>query len=134
MIWTRSQRQFLIAFVLVLCAVLLVRLKINRAYVSDPPPPRGLRADELASEIDPNVATWQELAALPQLGEKTAKSFVEWRERYVAEHNGELPFRKPEDLLKVKGIGASTLETLRPHLMFPASVTRAATRPIIGAQ
>lgn len=127
MIWRREQRQFLIAFVLVLCAVLLIRLKINRAYVTNPPPARGGLADELAGTIDPNVATWQELAALPQLGEKTAKSFVQWRELYMVEHNGEMPFRRPEDLLKVKGIGASTLETLRPHLMFPA------TRPIIEA-
>ena len=39
--WTRSQRRVLAAFLAVLCPVLALRYACNRAYMSDPPPPKG---------------------------------------------------------------------------------------------
>src|SRR4051794_32644404 len=117
--WTPSQRGVLIAFVSVLCVALGVRLFINRAYVADPQPPRGARYDELADRLDPNTADWQSLAVLPQLGEKRAKEIVDFRERFGRQHPNELAFKRPQDLLYVKGIGGAMLETLRPFLMFP---------------
>ena len=119
--WTPSQRGVLIAFVLILCLVLLGRLAFNRAYVSDPQPIRSARHDELLDRLDPNVATWQELAVLPQLGEKRAKEIVAYREQFHADRRGEIAFKKPEDLLVVKGIGVAMVATIRPHLMFPSS-------------
>jgi competence ComEA-like helix-hairpin-helix protein len=113
-IWTRPQRGVLIAFVLILSSVLLARLYFNRAYVSNPQPQRSSRHDELADRLDPNVATWQELAVLPQIGEKRAKEIVAYRESRKAP-----VFATAEDLLRVKGIGAATVATLRPHLTFP---------------
>src|SRR5438094_2721448 len=107
--WTPSQRGVLIAFVLILCLVLLIRLAVNRHYVSDPQPVRSSRSDQLADRLDPNVATWQELAVLPQLGEKRAKEIVAYREQYHADRRGDLAFRKPEDLLVVRGIGVAML-------------------------
>ena len=121
MIWQRSQRVVLIAIVLLLSGYLLIRLSINRDYVSDPPPVQGARAQDLAHRLDPNRATWQELAALPQIGPARAKELVAWRDQFVAAHPGQAPFARAEDLLRVKGIGASTLETLRPHLTFPTT-------------
>ena len=118
--WTPSQRGVLIAFVLILCVVLSIRLAFNRHYVSDPQPIRPDRFDELADKLDPNVATWQELAALPQLGEKRAKEIVAYREQYRADRRGSTAFHKPEDLLVVKGIGVAMLNTIRSHLMFPS--------------
>jgi hypothetical protein len=129
--WTPSQRGVLIAFVLILCVVLSIRLAFNRDYVSDPQPVRPDRFDELADKLDPNVATWQELAVLPQLGEKRAKEIVAYREQYRADRRGGAPFRKPEDLLVVKGIGVAMLNTIRPHLMFPA--TQPSSRPVSGS-
>ena len=119
--WTPSQRGVLIAFVLILSTVLLIRLGLNRHYVSDPQPVRPDRYDELADRLDPNVATWQELAVLPQLGEKRAKEIVAYRDQFRADHRGDVPFAKPEDLLVVKGIGVAMLNTIRPHLAFPTS-------------
>jgi hypothetical protein len=126
--WTPSQRGVLLTVVVILCVALSIRLYFNRAYVSDPQPVRPARYDELADKLDPNVADWQSLAVLPQLGEKRAKDIVDYRERFAREHPGEQAFKRPQDLLYIKGIGVAMLETLRPYLMFPATQP-AATRP-----
>ncbi|MGB0993570.1 MAG: helix-hairpin-helix domain-containing protein [Akkermansiaceae bacterium] len=55
-----------------------------------------------------NKAARDELMQLPSIGEKTANLIIEGR-----------PYQKPEDLLKVDGIGKKTLEKLKPHLIFP---------------
>jgi competence ComEA-like helix-hairpin-helix protein len=122
-LWSPTQRGVLIAFVLILSAALLVRLYLNRTYISDPQPPRPARFDELVDRIDPNVATWEELAVLPQIGEKRARDIVAYRES----HGGKTAFASEADLTKVKGIGDATLATIRPHLVFPT--TRPAYNP-----
>jgi hypothetical protein len=119
LVWTRTQRGVLIALVLILCCIQSVRLARHRMYVTDPPPARAERHDELADRIDPNVATWQELAVLPQIGEKRAKDILAYRESVIARHPDRVPFARPQDLMEVKGIGPALLETLRPHLTFP---------------
>src|SRR5688572_16703621 len=119
--WTRAQRGVLIAFVLILSSVVLIRLAFNRMYVSNPPPPRAERFDELADRIDPNIATWQELAVLPQIGEKRAKEIIAYRDGFVARKPDGVAFARPQDLMEVKGIGPALLETLKPHLMFPTA-------------
>ena len=126
-LWTPSQRGVLIAFALVLSLALLIRLGFNRQYIADPQPAVPARFEELADRLDPNVATWEDLAVLPQLGEKRAKEIVAYREQFRADKRGDTPFQRIEDLLKIKGIGVAMIETLRPHLMFPA--TRPATGP-----
>jgi len=120
-LWTPAQRGVLIAFVLILASVLLVRLVRERMYVSNPPPARAERHDELADRLDPNTATWQELAVLPQIGEKRAREIVAYREAFRARQPNVLPFARPQDLMEVKGIGPAMVETIRPHLAFPAT-------------
>jgi competence protein ComEA len=61
--------------------------------------------------VNVNTAPIVELAELPGIGPTLAERIVEYRET-----NG--PFRTPDDLRKVKGIGAKTLETLVPHVRF----------------
>lgn len=128
--WTPTHRGVLIALVLIVSAAAGVRLALNRAYISDPQPVQPSRFDRRADRLDPNGATWQELAVLPQLGEKRAKEIVAHREKYAADHPGGVAFKRAEDLLLIKGIGVAMLETLRPHLMFPAAAatTRATAR------
>ena len=126
MIWTSSQRWTLIALVLLLSLSLLIRSAFNRRYVSDPQPVEPARVHELADRIDPNVASVEELVVLPQMGEKRAGEIVAFRERYQREHPGDAPFKRVEDLLQIKGIGAAMVQTLGPHLMFPT------TRPAGG--
>jgi competence protein ComEA len=59
--------------------------------------------------IDPNRASVIELDRLPGVGPAAARAIVEARE------NGSV-FRRAEDLLSVRGIGATTLERIRPSL------------------
>ena len=120
-LWTAPQRGVLIAFTLILSVVLLYRVITNRQYVSDPQPAKSARFDELADRLDPNVATWQELAVLPQLGEKRAKEIVAAREEWRRIDPKRVVYTRAEDLLAVKGIGLAMVETLRPYLMFPAA-------------
>jgi hypothetical protein len=122
-VWTASQRGVLLALLACLLVYLVVRLILNPLYVSDPQPPRPPRFDELADKIDPNTADWQTLAALPALGEKRAKTIIEYRESFTAKHPDHLAFEEPEDLLLVRGIGPSMLATLRPYLLFPGNTT-----------
>jgi len=60
----------------------------------------------MAGEMDKiniNTASVEELTKLDRIGPKYAERIVQFREM-----NG--PFEKPEDIIKVKGIGPKTLE------------------------
>src|SRR5688500_14978878 len=130
-VWTGSQRAVLIALLGCLLVYLVIRLILNPLYVSNPQPARPPRYDDLADTIDPNTADWQTLAALPALGEKRAKTIIEYRDAFTKEHPDRFAFEEPEDLLLVRGIGPSMLATLKPYLLFPASgvATQPATAP-----
>lgn len=59
--------------------------------------------------IDLNRASEDELTAIPGIGKAMARRIVEFRE----EHG---PFRRVEDLLKVRGIGEKSFEKMRPFV------------------
>jgi competence protein ComEA len=63
------------------------------------------------TKLNVNTASVEELETLPYIGEVKAKAIVEYREK-----NG--PFRSPEDLLDVPGIGEKTLEKIRGKITF----------------
>lgn len=69
-------------------------------------PPQPVAA---AIRIDLNRARLPELMVLPGVGRVRAEQIVLHRVRHG-------PFRQLEDLLQVEGIGADTLERLRPFL------------------
>ena len=120
--WTRAQRRIVAGLLLVLCPVFGVRYACNRAYVPDPPPARGPRYDEVADRIDPETADVATLSALPMIGDKRAQEIVAFRERQRAVASpGERVFKAPKDLLRIKGFGVATVETLEPYLMFPTT-------------
>ena len=128
LVWSRSQRRALILLLSVFLIVMCLRYVRNRAYVTDPPPSRGARAAELASRVDPNTADWQTLAAIPTLGEKRAKEIVAYRDHMRARDGTLTVFKEARDLLRVRGIGLSMIENLRPYLEFPPA-DRPATAP-----
>jgi hypothetical protein len=124
--WTPGQRTALLALLLVFLGYLAVRYALNPTYVSDPQPDEPPRARELADRIDPNTADWETLAALPQLGEKRAKAIVEYRDRHRGFEPDGIVFRKPEDLMRLRGIGGTIVEQVSPYLIF--QTTQPSTR------
>ena len=90
-----SQRWILIALGVVFVLVF--------AYVA-------LRGDPSTGPVNPNTATATQLASLPAVGPVIAEAIIQKR--------SEVTFAKPEDLLKVKGIGKATLDKMRPRLKF----------------
>lgn len=59
--------------------------------------------------LDLNRASAKELTRLPGVGEAIAQRIVDFRD----EHG---PFKRVEDLLKVKGIGEKSFEKIRPYV------------------
>jgi len=117
--WSAPQRRVLIGLVFVLALYVAIRYWFDPMYVSDPQPLAPARAGELADRIAPNVASADDLAALPLIGERRARDIISYRDRYVADHPGKVAFEKPEDLLAIRGIGASILAQIKPYLIFP---------------
>lgn len=62
----------------------------------------------LSNKINLNTSTRDQLILLPGIGEIAARRIIKAR-----------PFTKPEDLLKVQGIGPTLLKRLKPFLVFP---------------
>ena len=54
-------------------------------------------------KVNINTASAEEITKLKNVGEKYAERIIEYREA-----NG--PFKSPEDIMKVQGIGAKTFE------------------------
>ena len=79
---------------------------VERLERKPTPPPEPARSGKLRPgdpPLDVNAATEADLQRLPGVGPVTARKIVEAR-----------PFREPDDLLRVKGIGPKTMDRLRP--------------------
>src|SRR6185437_13087683 len=81
--WTKGHRRALVGLLLILLVVLVIRYAVNRAFISDPQPETPARAADLADRLDPNTCTWEELAAIPNFGEKKARAVLAYRERWL---------------------------------------------------
>jgi competence protein ComEA len=71
--------------------------------------PAAKRAAVPAGPINLNTATQAQLETLPGIGAKGAERILEYRQK-----NG--TFKKPEDLMNVKGIGEKAFLKLKPYL------------------
>lgn len=88
-----------------------IRVETERTLTAAENTPVALPAPSgnTAPLIDINTAPAKELETLPGIGPKRAADIVAYRE----EHG---PFRIPEDIAKVSGIGESTLEGLIDYI------------------
>jgi competence protein ComEA len=64
---------------------------------------------EDSQKVNINTATVQELIKLDRIGPAFAQRIVQYREEIG-------PFRMPEDIMKVKGIGEKTFEANRDRI------------------
>lgn len=72
--------------------------------------------------VNLNTATMTELMQLPKVGVKTAERIVAYRKQHGA-------FKRPEEVMNVKGIGEKSFAKLRPHLSVGAQSTPRNTPP-----
>ncbi len=119
--FTSRQRRVLVVLLLVAGLFFAIKWAINRSVVPDPQPAVGLRADELADRIDLETTDWQTLAILPGIGESKARDILRKRDELQSRTPGQRAFARAEDLYFVKGIGAATVEKLKPYLYFPGT-------------
>ncbi len=61
-----------------------------------------------SAPIDLNSASAEQLASLPGIGPSKAAAIVSFRERR--------PFRRVEDILRVRGIGRATFRSIRDRI------------------
>jgi competence protein ComEA len=80
-------------------------------------PPGGKKSPETTEPIDINTASAAELRKLPGIGPKLSQAIVD--ERVKAS------FKSVDDLRRVHGIGAKTLDRLRPYVTVDAGTQRA---------
>lgn len=80
---------------------------------------RPLGPDE---RLDPNTATEAALDRLPGIGAATARAIVQSRQE-------DGPFRSPDDLSRVKGVGPAAVARMAPHLVFGTGAAPRAGRP-----
>ncbi|MSP59057.1 MAG: helix-hairpin-helix domain-containing protein [Myxococcales bacterium] len=80
-----------------------------------PGPPRGRVRTMLHGVVNLNQADEVALELLPGIGPAKAKQILEHRKAH--------PFRKVEDLTRVKGIGRKTLAKLKPYLAVAGATT-----------
>ncbi len=67
-------------------------------------------------KVNINSADASQLALLPRVGPSIAQRIVDYRKQ-----NG--PFKKPEDLMLVRGIGEKTYELLKPYVATSGETT-----------
>ena len=123
-VWTPTQRRALWILSAALLLFLSIQYVLRPQYVADPQPREGGRFADLADKIDPNEADWPTLAALPTVGESRAKTIVEYREAAKRRDPAAVVFRYPSDLTRVRGVGLTTVQNLRPYLAFPGEQTK----------
>lgn len=74
----------------------------------------GLAAE--GKKVNINSADAAQLALLPRVGPSVAQRIIEFRKE-----NG--PFKKPEDLMLVRGIGDKTFDLIKPYVAVSGETT-----------
>lgn len=73
-----------------------------------PEPLLNRRGEALAGQLNLNEATAAQLSELPGIGPILAERIIEWRQKK--------PFKRAEDLLRVKGVGRKRFTKWKPFL------------------
>ncbi len=77
---------------------------------------QGDATKEVTKRVNINSADSSQLSMLPRVGPSLADRIVDYRK-----DNG--PFKKPEDLMLVQGVGDKTFQLLKPYLATSGETT-----------
>lgn len=125
--WTRPHRLALYFLLSLLLGLLTVQY-LRRPYQLDESV--TLEHGEMPlveMALDPNTADATQLACLPHLSEKLARTIVAYRQLH---HDAAgVAFAVGEDLERVPGIGKKIRQGLVPYMRFPGDATRPAASP-----
>jgi competence protein ComEA len=77
--------------------------------------------------VNINQASADEIARLPRVGPKLASRIVEHRSQHGA-------FKRPEDLMQVKGVGEKFFTTLKPYVAVSGPTTLAEKASSAGSR
>ena len=69
------------------------------------------KGGDFVGKVNVNTASFEELQQIPGIGPSYAKRIIEYRNAFG-------PFRGPEDLLDIKGIGKKKLASMKEHISF----------------
>jgi competence protein ComEA len=100
-------------------SALLPRLLVAAALLAATPALAAKKGLAPGERLDLNRATVAELMRLPGLGEKKAQAIVAHRQK--------TPFRRPEEVTKVKGLGPAWFQKVKAHLVVGSPASVAAT-------
>ena len=84
------------------------------------PPAEAKKAGALVELIDINKASAADLRKLPGIGPKLSQAIIDERDK--------APFKSVDDLRRVHGIGAKTLDRLRPYVTAGSAAPRVASK------
>ena len=113
----RYQHRILIFLLFCLMAAFIFHFSQNWLVVRDGLVIENNHAVELNFKINPNTATWQQLAQLPGVGPQKATDIIIYREQNN-QQGGKSAFSSPQDISNVKGIGPKTIEKISQYLIF----------------
>lgn len=112
--WTRADLAALAVLCLAAAGALAGQTLPGRFELGARPPVDAVRVAAAADKVNPNTAPAASLRRLPDVGPVRAGDIVAYRRAH-----GGAPFRRPEDLTQVRGIGPVTLAAIREYLVFP---------------
>jgi competence protein ComEA len=95
----------------VVCGLLLMVCMIGFSPVLSSAAEGEPKATAAVAKINVNTANSKDLQRLPDIGKVTAERIIEYRTTVKT-------FTVLEDLLRVKGIGAKTLDKIRDQIIF----------------
>lgn len=113
--WSLAQRRAglaLLAITLLLAGWRWMRQPLAIDSLAEPRP---------LARLNINTAAPRQLAQIPGLSEKLAQRIGDYRASWAMRHPNVAPFAKPQDLLKVSGVGADILEACQDYLDFSAA-------------
>jgi competence protein ComEA len=96
-------------------ATLTVTSLAHAAPLTGAAPIAALVAPQLEGQININTATQEQLELLPGIGPAMAKKIVDYR--------AAKPFAEPLQLVRIKGIGRKTFDSLKPMVTVKGETT-----------